>query len=155
MKAKRVISGLRKHAPLPGLSVFALAICLACSGSRNEGSEATVSCYSYATPDDSIMLRLSQQGDAVEGELTYYLKEKDANRGTLVGTMKDDTLFADYTFQSEGVTSVREVAFIRRGEALVEAFGEVEERDGKFVFMDRSLITPNENVTLRRIDCNP
>jgi hypothetical protein len=101
------------------------------------------------------MLQLSQRGDAVEGELTYYLREKDANRGTIVGTMKNDTLFADYTFQSEGKTSIREVAFIRRGDSLVEAFGEVEERDGKVVFIDRSLITPNENVILTRIDCNP
>ncbi|MFO7259079.1 MAG: hypothetical protein DIU61_015370 [Bacteroidota bacterium] len=137
------------------LPALALMLYAACSGSRTEGSEATVSCYSYATPDDSIMLRLSQRGDAVEGELTYYLKEKDANRGTLEGTMHNDTLFAEYTFQSEGVTSVREIAFIRRGNALVEAFGEVEERDGKFVFIDRSLITPNENVILRQIDCGP
>lgn len=132
-----------------------LVLAVACSGSRNEGSEATISCYSYATPEDSIMLRLTQRGDDVEGELTYYLREKDANRGTIVGTMKDDTLFAEYTFQSEATTSIREVAFIRRGEALVEAFGEVEERDGKFVFIDRSLITPNENVVLKHVDCRP
>lgn len=135
--------------------LFVLVLCVACSGSRNEGSEGTVSCYSYATPDDSIMLRLNRRGEAVEGELIYYLREKDANRGTIVGTMVDDTLFAEYTFQSEGVTSTREVAFIRRGDELVEAFGEVEERDGKFVFTDRSLITPNENVILKHIDCNP
>lgn len=101
------------------------------------------------------MLRLNQRGDAVEGELTYYVREKDSNRGTIVGTMRDDTLFGEYTFQSEGITSIREVAFIRRGDELVEAFGEVEERDGKFVFSDRSLITPNENVILKQTDCNP
>ncbi len=135
--------------------ILVMGLYVACSGSRNEESKATISCYSYATPEDSIVLRLNHRGDEVAGELTYYLREKDANRGTLVGTLKDDTLFAEYTFQSEGVTSVREVAFIRRGEALVEAFGEVEERDGKFVFIDRSLITPNENVVLRHVDCSP
>ncbi|HLT81663.1 MAG TPA: hypothetical protein VKZ86_11570 [Cyclobacteriaceae bacterium] len=137
------------------LPVFAMVLYVACSGSRREESEAAVSCYSYTTPEDSIMLRLNWQGDAVEGELTYYLHEKDANRGKIVGTMRNDTLYADYTFQSEGVTSIREVAFIRRGDVLVEAFGEVEERDGKFVFIDRSLLTPNENVMLRLVDCNP
>src|SRR5690606_4236580 len=125
------------------LPALALLLYAACSGSRTEGSEATVSCYSYATPDDSIMLRLSQRGDAVEGELTYYLKAKDANRGTLDGTMHNDTRLAEYPLPPEGVTSVRELAFIRRGDALVEAFREVEERDGKFVFIGRSLITPN------------
>lgn len=137
------------------LPAFAIVLYASCSGNRNEGSETAVSCYAYSTPDDSIMLRLSQRGAAVDGELTYYLREKDANRGTIVGTMKNDTLFAEYTFQSEGVTSIREIAFIRRGDALVEGFGEVEERNGKFVFIDRSLITPNENVVLQRIDCNP
>ncbi|HEY8512804.1 MAG TPA: hypothetical protein VIL31_12680 [Cyclobacteriaceae bacterium] len=150
IKVKGLVSTLFRTLP-----AFAIVLSAACSGSRNEGSEAIFSCYSYATPDDSVMLRLNQKGDEVEGELTYYLKEKDANRGTLVGTMKDDTLFAEYTFQSEGVTSIREVAFIRRGDALVEALGEVEERDGKFVFVDRSLITPNENVVLTRIECAP
>lgn len=136
------------------LPAFVVVLYAACSGSRNEGSETVVSCYAYSTADDSVMLRLNQRGEAVDGELTYYLREKDANRGTIVGTLKNDTLFAEYTFQSEGVTSIREVAFIRRGDALVEGFGEVEERDGKFVFTDRSLISPNENVVLQRIDCN-
>ncbi|MDV3307556.1 MAG: hypothetical protein LOY03_01905 [Cyclobacteriaceae bacterium] len=151
MRPKFICTFLALFRAWPALVII---LGVACTGSRNEGSEAAVSCYSYATPDDSIMLRLSQRGDAVEGELTYYLREKDANRGTIVGTMKNDTLFADYTFQSEGVTSIREVAFIRRGDSLVEAFGEVEEKGGKFVFVDRSLITPNENVVLKHIDCD-
>lgn len=125
----------------------------ACGGSRTEGVEGTTSCYTYATDNDSIMLRLTRKGSAVDGELTYILYEKDRNRGKINGVMKGDTLFADYTFNSEGTTSVREVAFVRRGDDLVEAFGEVEERSGKFIFSDKSMLTLNENVVLKAADC--
>jgi hypothetical protein len=50
------------------------------------------------------------------------------------GTMHGDTLLADYTFQSEGRQSVREVAFLRRDIGFVEGYGPVTEQQGKTVF---------------------
>lgn len=132
---------------------LATLLMAACSGSRTEKVETTTACYTYTTDNDSIMLRLTRIDSMVNGELTYILYEKDANKGTIEGVMKGDTLFADYTFTSEGTTSVREVAFVQRGDELVEAFGEVEEQNGKFVFSDRSLLTLNENVVLRSSEC--
>lgn len=135
------------------LFVLATVLVAACGGSRTEGTEATTTCYTYATDNDSIMLQLTRKGSVVEGELTYILYEKDLNRGTINGVLKGDTLFADYTFTSEGRTSVREVAFVERSNELVEAFGEIEEQNGKFVFSDRSMLTLNENVVLRASEC--
>lgn len=142
-------------------SLFLLGCLLgsACSGNRTEGTEgkegagASTTCYTYTTDNDSIMLQLTRRGNAVEGALTYVLREKDMNTGTIKGVMEGDTLFADYTFSSEGITSVREVAFVKRGDDLVEAFGEVEEQDGKFVFTDPSLLSLNENVVLQASPC--
>lgn len=135
------------------LFILASFLGAACGGSRTEGVEGTATCYTYTTENDSIMLRLVRRGKSVEGELTYILYEKDINKGTIRGTMEGDTLFADYTFKSEGATSVREVAFVRRGDELVEAFGDVEEQNGKFVFSDPSLLSLNENVVLRESEC--
>ena len=135
------------------LFTTAALLATACTGNRTEGTEGTTTCYTYATDNDGIMLRLNRRGNSVEGELTYILYEKDMNKGTISGVMEDDTLFADYTFTSEGTTSVREVAFVKRGNELVEAFGEVAEQDGKFIFRDRSLLTLNENVVLREAEC--
>ena len=135
------------------LFILAFLVVAACSGNRTEGSEGTTTCYTYSTDNDSIILRLTRKGTAVEGELTYILYEKDINRGTIIGIMDGDTLFADYTFKSEGTTSVREVAFVKRGDELVEAFGEVEEQNGKFVFSDPSLLSLNENVVLNESEC--
>ncbi len=136
------------------LICLATLLVAACSGSRTENVETTTMCYTYTTDSDSIMLQLTRIDSMVSGELTYILYEKDANKGTIDGVMKGDTLFADYTFTSEGTTSVREVAFVQRGDELVEAFGEVEEQNGKFVFSDRSLLTLNENVVLKASACD-
>lgn len=48
--------------------------------------------------------------------------------------MHGDTLLAAYTFQSEGTESVREVAFVRRGPAFVEGYGNIVEHNGQMVF---------------------
>nr|GFC68635.1 hypothetical protein [Tanacetum cinerariifolium] len=37
--------------------------------------------------------------------------------------MHGDTLVADYTFQSEGTTSIRQVVFLRRDIGFIEGFG--------------------------------
>lgn len=135
------------------LFILACSLVAACSGSRTEETRAVTTCYTYTTDSDSIMLQLTRNGDAVEGELTYILYEKDINRGTIKGVMEGDTLFADYTFRSEGITSVREVAFVKHGDELVEAFGELEEQNGKVVFSDPSLLSLNESVVLKASAC--
>jgi hypothetical protein len=65
-------------------------------------------CYSGSIKKDTILMNLTIKGNEVtNGKLSYKFYEKDKNQGTLVGELKGDTLFADYTFMSEGVSSVR------------------------------------------------
>ncbi|MEJ7666578.1 MAG: hypothetical protein WKG07_47195 [Hymenobacter sp.] len=68
------------------------------------------------------------------GQLVYRYFEKDQTGGILRGTLHGDTLRADYTFQSEGRESVREVAFLRRGTGWVEGYGDMAAQAGKLVF---------------------
>lgn len=104
--------------------------------------ELTEKCYSYTSNSDTIWLQLTNSGSsAVSGALVYNLHEKDKNTGTISGEMRGDTLFADYTFQSEGSKSVREVAFLKKGNTMVEGYSDVEEQDGRMTFRNRSKLT--------------
>ena len=91
-------------------------------------------CYSYAKNLDTVSLAINVKGSDVKGELIYNLHEKDRNSGKLEGKMMGDTLFAYYTFNSEGVESIRQVAFLKKGNSFVEGYGESEEVLGKMVF---------------------
>lgn len=110
-------------------------------------------CYTYETPTDSIRLHLTTQGDTVAGELDYRLAEKDANTGTIRGQMKGDTLFAEYTFQSEGMESVSEVVFLKKGDTWVEGYGDVEEKNGKMVFKPNAALTFDNKTVLTKVAC--
>lgn len=112
-------------------------------------------CYAYASAQDTIRLTLSGTGAEVTGTLVYQLKEKDRNTGTLSGQLRGDTLFAEYTFWSEGLESVREVAFLIRNDRAVEGYGTVTEQNGKVRFSDRRALTFGSGFALIPTDCAP
>jgi hypothetical protein len=114
---------------------------------------ATAECYEYVQGNDTIQATLMIQSGTVSGDLTYKLFEKDTNNGTLLGKMNGDTLIADYTFASEGTTSVRQVAFIRKNKSLIEGYGESEEKEGKMVFKDVKKLNFSDNMVLNEIPC--
>ncbi|WP_187270114.1 hypothetical protein [Pontibacter qinzhouensis] len=116
--------------------------------------EPAEQCYSYTSNTDTIWLHLTNTGsNAVSGTLVYNLHEKDKNTGTISGQMSGDTLFADYAFQSEGSNSVREVAFLKKGNTMVEGYGEVEEQDGRMVFRNRGNLTFGDATVLTETAC--
>ncbi len=110
-------------------------------------------CYAYTSEKDSVFMEITTSGNSVSGTLTYKIFEKDQNRGTIRGTMNGDTLIAAYKFMSEGIESVREVAFIKKGNDFLEGFGEVEEVNGAMKFKDISRINYSSNMVLRRVEC--
>lgn len=95
--------------------------------------------YSGNIKKDSILMNLTMKGNQIlAGKLIYNFYEKDKNEGTLIGELKGDTLLADYTFMSEGISSVRQVVFLKKGNTYIEGYGDVvEEASGKVVFKDR------------------
>ena len=97
-------------------------------------------CYAYTGRGDTIQISLTSSEGEVAGEMDYALAEKDRNSGTLAGEWNGDTLYARYTFRSEGVTSEREVAFLRRGDGLVEGYGTPSA--GEWDFPGGMLLTP-------------
>ncbi len=94
---------------------------------------STTHCYAYASVTDTILLTIIRTGDSVTGTLVYRLGEKDSNTGTIRGKISGEILVADYKFMSEGMLSIRQVAFKKEGEVWVEGYGEYT-NPGSLVF---------------------
>jgi hypothetical protein len=138
-----------------GLGLLALTACHEQSTQTTQEPAAATSpqCYAHLTATDTIRLTLQTTQPTVTGQLTYHYFEKDRNQGTISGTMHGDTLLADYTFQSEGATSVRQVAFLRRDIGFIEGFGPVAERKAKLVFEKLGNLQYDAKYTLLPVAC--
>ena len=113
----------------------------------------SISCYLYVSGKDSVKLRLEKFPNVVTGSLSYLFNEKDKNTGTIDGVLHGDTLIADYTFMSEGKSSVRLVAFLVKDSSVIEGYASVEEKDGKTIFKDLSSLDFGKGTILKRRDC--
>ncbi len=113
-------------------------------------------CYTYTSDKDSVFMDITVEEDLVNGNLVYKLFQKDQNKGTIQGIIKGDTLIATYKFRSEGTESLREVAFLKKGNTFVEGFGEVEENNGGMVFKNTASLNFNSIIILQptKGDCN-
>lgn len=112
----------------------------------------TAACYVYINSKDTVLLHVYMKDKVATGELTYNFYEKDKNTGTIQGELKGDTLIADYSFVSEGVSSVREVVFLKKGSELVEGHGDAEQVDNKLIFKNRSTLNFS-GITLKTAAC--
>ncbi|WP_316635471.1 hypothetical protein [uncultured Flavobacterium sp.] len=110
----------------------------------------------FAFSKDSSTIELSFNVDShqeVKGKLSYNLYGKDKNEGTLTGKIKGDTLIADYTFMSEGIYSVREVAFLQKDGTYIEGYGDVTDKNGKVTFKDKKKLKFESKMILTKVDC--
>ena len=112
-------------------------------------------CYQAILKKDTISLTLNiKNGQLSSGNLSYNFFEKDKNVGTIVGDFKGDTLTANYTFMSEGVSSVRQVAFLKKGNIYVEGYGDVViDNKGKVTFKDTKQLKFDGKTVLSKVDC--
>ncbi|MBS7253047.1 hypothetical protein [Flavobacterium branchiicola] len=111
-------------------------------------------CYEWKSNGSVIAMSFNVNShQEVNGKLSYNLVVKDKNEGTLIGNMKGDTLIADYTFMSEGVSSVREVVFLQKDGALIEGYGDVASANDKVTFKDKTKLKFDQKNTLTKVDC--
>lgn len=144
------------------ISMFAIIVLSSCNTNSKQEAQAdkTISdkeinrCYAFTSDKDTIWMVLNINEKVVEGNLKYQLFQKDQNNGTLKGTLQGDTLIADYTFSAEGMESVREVAFLKKGEDFVEGYGEVIEENGKMKFANTASLNYDNNSILKQTECN-
>lgn len=110
-------------------------------------------CYSWVAKKDSAFLKLDISGSKVSGDLKYVLYEKDNNKGTINGILQDSLVIADYTFQSEGITSVRQVVFKIHGDSLIEGFGDIDMKGDTARFKNISPLHFQDERPFIKTDC--
>lgn len=111
-----------------------------------------IGCYTYEANGSKVVMEITQINDSVMGQLDYALKEKDANTGTFSGVLKDSVLIGSYSFISEGVESSREVAFLLKGNQLVEGYGKLDETGT--AFKDKETINFTSSMPLMKSECD-
>lgn len=148
--------------PIYKLFVPVLLLTLGCTSEKTDQADdqpqttevqETSACYASVITADSVTLRLVNTNGDITGELTYNNQEKDDNIGTIMGQMHGDTLLADYTFMSEGTESVRQVAFLKKGNGFVEGYGDAEEREGKMIFINTAALDFEQGPVFEKVAC--
>ncbi|MEO6916512.1 MAG: hypothetical protein ABI151_13535 [Chitinophagaceae bacterium] len=110
-------------------------------------------CYALDTGKDKIVMQIAINNNTVTGNLLYKYSGKDRNSGTIQGEMHGDTLLATYTFMSEGKESKRDVAFLKKGDEIVEGYGKVDPATGAPDLTDKSVIKFDNTFILKKTDC--
>jgi hypothetical protein len=112
------------------------------------------SCYAFNSATDSVYLKVEVFTHVVTGTLSYKLREKDSNNGDIEGHIHGDTLLADYAFLSEGIRSVRQVAFLLSDSAALEGYGDMKEDNKRMIFTNTGKLNFGNGIQLKRIPCN-
>ena len=142
--------------------LISLAACNDNSGSDDKSTSDTTStnnavttteCYLYTANKDTISLQITINGHSVTGALNYSLHEKDRSQGVIQGEVRGDTILADYEFKSEGIVSLREVAFLKKDNGYAEGYGEAEDKDGKMMFKNVAELNYSNSTILKKIPC--
>jgi hypothetical protein len=105
------------------------------------------------TGNDIFRLKVDVYENIVTGDLEYLFSEKDQQTGIFQGRFSGDTLWADYTFLSEGKTSSRPIAFLIKNDTASEGSGELVERDGRKVFKNPKDLKFGTGLNLSKTAC--
>lgn len=113
------------------------------------------SCYSFNNGKDSIAMSIEIENNKAKGDLKFDYYEKDSNTGKFVGILNGDTLWANYTFISEGIESNREIVFLKQGDMWIQGYGEIMEKNNAFAFVNHEDIRFDNNFALEKVECQP
>jgi hypothetical protein len=111
-------------------------------------------CYEMVLRQDTASMELHMKDSVVTGNLVFDWNEKDGNTGTIKGIMKGNLIYADYVFESEGMTSVREVIFKLEGSLLQQGVGDLDEQNNKIVYRNKTSLDFNVMPPFMKVDCN-
>lgn len=108
-------------------------------------------CFEYNNNGNTITMEITEVSEKVKGNLDIVYAEKDSNRGSFVGQLKNNKLIGVYTFLSEGIESSREMAFLVKGDQLIEGYGELNNNGTKF--KDTTTIKYTSAMPLTKVEC--
>jgi len=117
-------------------------------GSNTTSLNSIKGCYIAKLNKDIYSLNIQSENNGnVAGTLSYNNFEKDSSSGSINGTFTNDTLVGNYSFDSEGSHSDRQVIFKKVGDNFVEGFGPVKVISGKEVFDPITSVTYDPKST--------
>lgn len=112
-------------------------------------------CYLNVLGKDSLILKYKIANGNVTGKLMYKNFEKDSSSGDVTGKASGDTLKLNYTFQSEGMTSEREVYFLQDSGVLLEGIGVYANSNGSSQkYSSPKSVNYSKGRRLTPADCN-
>ena len=115
-------------------------------------AQIDLGCYVFDDGKNVVSLEITENTAEIKGNLIYDFAEKDKNSGNFHGKLKDGILIADYTFQSEGIETTRQVAFKVNNNTFIEGYGELN-NEGT-AFKDTSNLSFTSDMPLTKTDCN-
>ncbi|MFD2144723.1 hypothetical protein [Mucilaginibacter antarcticus] len=77
-------------------------------------------CFLHTMGKDSTAVEFMVTGNKVTGHLNWLPYQKDSRKGTLEGTIKNDTIRAAWSFMQEGMKDTISVNFLLKGETLAQ-----------------------------------
>ena len=142
------------------LFMFALFTLVACnSNTKTENQSVTKTekpvepgCYEYHSNGNHIKMKITEINAKVTGDLDIAYAEKDSNQGQFVGHLNGNKLIGMYTFNAEGTVSSREMAFLVKGNQIIEGYGALNDDGTKF--KDPSTIQYTSTMPLTNVECD-
>jgi hypothetical protein len=105
-------------------------------------------CYVAHLSKDVYVLDIESQTDgSVTGMLAYNNYQKDSSSGSFTGTYDGSILLGNYSFDSEGMHSDRQVIFKKADNGFIQGFGAVTTIGNKEVFTDPQAVTYDPKST--------
>jgi hypothetical protein len=123
------------------------------NGSSTKSEPPADGCYRYANDKDTVFMQIKVTGKDIDGKLVYQYFAKDKNTGTIKGELNGDTLYAQYTFMSEGKESIRSLVFLSKNGSFTEGYGKLNETTGEPDLSDKSAIHFDGKMILQKINC--
>ncbi|HTD93059.1 MAG TPA: hypothetical protein VK644_04580 [Chitinophagaceae bacterium] len=116
--------------------------------------DTTISgCYSMINKRDTAALQLEVRGGDASGTLSYNFYQKDRNDGSFQGEVGEGLVHGYYLFHSEGVMSVREVAWKVKDQRLWPAMGEMKEQNDSMLFVNPSKLNYDSTRVFVKVKC--
>lgn len=110
-------------------------------------------CYSQIIQRDTSLLQIEQKGSTATGTLSYNIYQKDRNDGTLQAEVTGDIIKGWYLFKSEGIISVREIAWKINADELWPATGEVIQRNDTTLFAQPDKLKFDNSRPFKKVAC--
>lgn len=114
---------------------------------------AAAGCYTQVLERDTASLQIETKGNRITGSLTYNIYGKDRNDGTIQADRIGDIIRGWYLFKSEGIISVREVAWKINGEELWPGIGEVTQRKDTTLFVQPDRLQYDSSRPFKKVPC--